>query len=117
MHSVFPLFQKVNFPLCTIAHTPRLAEHCIEYARVLLWPKENPFGDDVALDGDDPHHVAWIYEKSLERAAQFGITGVTYRLTQGVVKHIIPAVASTNAVIAASLATEVRINEERKNIK
>jgi ubiquitin-activating enzyme E1 C len=93
--------------LCTIAHTPRLAEHCIEYARILLWPKENPFGDDVQLDGDDPHHIAWIYERARERAAQFGISGVTFRLTQGVVKHIIPAVASTNAVIAAALATEV----------
>ncbi|CAG0916859.1 unnamed protein product, partial [Notodromas monacha] len=98
---------QVNFPLCTIAHTPRLPEHCVEYVRVLLWSKENPFGEDVQLDGDDPHHVAWIYEKALERAAQFGITGVNYRLTQGVVKHIIPAVASTNAVIAAALATEV----------
>ena len=35
---------QVNFPLCTIAHTPRLPEHCIEYVRILLWPKEEPFG-------------------------------------------------------------------------
>lgn len=35
---------QVNFPLCTIAHTPRLPEHCVEYVRLLLWPKEQPFG-------------------------------------------------------------------------
>ncbi|KAK3742039.1 hypothetical protein QZH41_019245 [Actinostola sp. cb2023] len=60
---------QVNFPLCTIAHTPRLPEHCVEYAKVLLWPQDKPFG--------------------------------------GVVKHIIPAVASTNATIAAACALEV----------
>lgn len=99
---------QVNFPLCTLAHTPRLPEHCIEYVRLLLWSKDNPFGgDDVAIDGDDPAHITWIFEKSLERATHYGIQGVTYRLTQGVVKRIIPAVASTNAVIAATCAMEV----------
>jgi len=33
-----------NYPLCTIAHTPRLPEHCVEYVRLLMWPKDNPFG-------------------------------------------------------------------------
>ena len=98
---------QVNFPLCTIAHTPRLPEHCIEYSRILLWPKEKPFGDEVNIDGDDPQHISWIFEKAKERAEQYGIQGVTYRLTQGVVKRIIPAVASTNAVIAAACTTEV----------
>ncbi|XP_041080420.1 NEDD8-activating enzyme E1 catalytic subunit isoform X3 [Polyodon spathula] len=99
---------QVNFPMCTIASMPRLPEHCIEYVRILQWPKENPFGaEGVVLDGDDPEHIQWVFQKSLERAVQFKITGVTYRLTQGVVKRIIPAVASTNAVIAATCATEV----------
>uniref|UniRef100_A0A8D3E397 NEDD8-activating enzyme E1 catalytic subunit n=1 Tax=Scophthalmus maximus TaxID=52904 RepID=A0A8D3E397_SCOMX len=73
---------QINFPMCTIASMPRLPEHCIEYVRMLLWPKETPFGDCVALDGDDPEHIQWAYQRSLERAAEFNITGVTYRLTQ-----------------------------------
>lgn len=97
---------QINFPMCTIASMPRLPEHCIEYARILQWPKEKPFGD-TSLDGDSPEHIQWVFERAQERAAEFNITGVTYRLTQGVVKRIIPAVASTNAVIAAACATEV----------
>uniref|UniRef100_A0A8C5D746 NEDD8-activating enzyme E1 catalytic subunit n=1 Tax=Gouania willdenowi TaxID=441366 RepID=A0A8C5D746_GOUWI len=97
---------QINFPMCTIASMPRLPEHCIEYARILLWPKEKPFGE-TSLDGDNPEHIQWVFKKSIERAAEFHITGVTYRLTQGVVKRIIPAVASTNAVIAAACSLEV----------
>ncbi|OXU22880.1 hypothetical protein TSAR_007106 [Trichomalopsis sarcophagae] len=96
---------QITYPLCTIANTPRLPEHCIEYVKIIQWPKENPF--DCCIDGDDPQHISWIYEKSNERALNFGIRGLTYRLVQGVVKHIIPAVASTNAVIAAICCTEV----------
>ena len=37
----------------------------------------------VGIDGDDPDHIKWIYEHAVDRANQYGIIGVTYRLTQG----------------------------------
>ncbi|KAG0650804.1 Ubiquitin modifier-activating enzyme 3 [Hyphodiscus hymeniophilus] len=90
-------------PLCTLATIPRQPEHCIEWAHIMAWEQEKPF---PKLDNDDPEHITWLYKKALARARDFNITGVTYSLTQGVVKNIIPAIASTNAIIAASCCNE-----------
>ncbi|PHH92337.1 hypothetical protein CDD83_7825 [Cordyceps sp. RAO-2017] len=90
-------------PLCTLASIPRQPEHCVEWARVIAWDEEKPFG---RLDSDDPEHIGWLYRKALARARDFGIDGVTYALTQGTVKNIIPAIASTNAIIAAACCNE-----------
>ncbi|KAJ3417603.1 hypothetical protein HDV05_000060 [Chytridiales sp. JEL 0842] len=92
-----------SYPICTIANTPRLPEHCVEWASVIQWPKEFP---GKKVDGDDPEHLKWLFQTASARAAEFNITGVTYSLTQGVVKNIIPAIASTNAIIAAACANE-----------
>lgn len=90
-------------PLCTLATIPRQPQHCIEWAHIIAWEEHRK--DDV-LDTDDPEHITWLYQKALARAEEFNIQGVTYSMTQGVVKNIIPAIASTNAIIAASCCNE-----------
>ena len=110
------------FPICTIANTPRLPEHCIEWASVLEWPRIFPgfffffsirrceFMSqllwisflDKKMDTDDPEHIDWLFKMASRRAQEFKIEGVTWSLTQGVVKNIIPAIASTNAIIAGT---------------
>ncbi|POY72590.1 hypothetical protein BMF94_4417 [Rhodotorula taiwanensis] len=91
------------FPICTIANTPRLPEHCIEWASILEWPR---VFKDKKLDNDDPEHIQWLFDTARQRAEKYNIAGVTWQLTQGVVKRIIPAIASTNAIIAAACCNE-----------
>lgn len=90
-------------PLCTLATIPRQPQHCIEWAHIIKWEEDRK---DIVLDTDDPEHITWLYQTALKRAQEFNIQGVTYSMTQGVVKNIIPAIASTNAIVAASSCNE-----------
>ncbi|KAG4306286.1 hypothetical protein PORY_000274 [Pneumocystis oryctolagi] len=95
--------RNTTYPICTIVNTPRLPEHCIEWALIIEWPKRFP---NKPIDDDNPEHIKWIYETAKNRAKKFNITGITLFFTEGVVKNIIPTVASSNAIIAASCCNE-----------
>lgn len=95
--------KRTTFPICTIANTPRLPEHCVEWASVLEWPRVH---GERKLDTDSPDDIQWVLDTALQRAHTYAIEGVTWSLAQGVVKNIIPAIASTNAVIAAACTQE-----------
>jgi NEDD8-activating enzyme E1 len=92
-----------TYPLCTIAETPRLPEHCIEYALTVEFPKTYA---ETKFSSDFPDHLDWVFEAAVARAAKHQIQGVTRGLTESVIKRIVPAVASTNALIAALMVNE-----------
>ena len=64
------------------------------------------FIDGRTADGDNPDDVEWCTRVAQERAAEYKIEGVTQKLTLGVIKHVIPAIASTNSIIAAMCVNE-----------
>ena len=98
------LFPKaIKFPVCTPATKPRQPEHLVAYAKDILWPRERP---GVAIDGDNEEHLQWILEKSNEHGAKFDLPPIDLKTVKGFVKNIIPAIASTQAIVASMCTTE-----------
>eukprot|EP00760_Papus_ankaliazontas_P023011 PhM_4_TR19113/c0_g1_i1/m.63548/K10686/UBE1C, UBA3; ubiquitin-activating enzyme E1 C len=101
---LFPPQTKI--PMCTLENIPRQPEHCVMYVMQASWDREKPF-DGAKLDGDEESHVLWVAERAAARAAKFNIPGeFDFQFTQGVMKNVIPALASSNAIIASQCINE-----------
>lgn len=95
-----------TYPLCTIAHNPRLPEHVIEYVITIEWPKAfNTKNFDLSSSND----LDWIYKNSIKRAIEFNIDtmNISKKFILDVLKNIIPSVSTTNAIIASQCCTEL----------
>lgn len=101
-YELFP--PPVVYHSCTVASNPRQPEHCIIWAKEFQWPK---LREGESIDGDNDEHIKWIMEQAIEHQKEYNVEGeITEKLTKGVVKNIVAAIASTQAVVAAACATE-----------
>lgn len=105
---LFPPATKVA--ICTLSNKPRKFDHCLEYASLVEW-KESDRGKDVPFDAEIPEHVNWVIERAVARAKIFSLPvsteETTFRSALKTLKNIIPAISSTNAIIAAMCCNEV----------
>ena len=116
-----------SVPQCTLASHPRKPSHCVLYVMTgpamkgvvpnpCCWAHHSP---DRKYDTDSREDMMWIAEQSEARAAEYGITlpsagnasghaddSPWFFYTMGVVKNIIPAIASSNAHVSASCVHE-----------
>lgn len=118
-----------SVPICTIAGKPRKPEHCVLYAGLIAFDEKQkcvrkseeceelkwgpPFlgqnGKPLEKwDSDEPEQMKWLWQVAQAHARNFDLDDkeVTFKLTKNVLKNTIPAIASTNAVVAAISAHE-----------
>lgn len=94
----------VSYQSCTVVAHPRQPEHCIVWAKEFQWPA---LRGSETIDGDNDEHIKWIMEQAIIHQKEYHVEGeINEKLTKGVVKNIIPAIASTQAIIAGICATE-----------
>lgn len=98
---------------CTIASNPRKPEHCVIFAKKVLWhqmAKEKVAKGEWKKardpDTDSRTDMEWIMRAAQEHAKKHNFGGIDYNFTMGVVKNIIPAVPCSNAMSAASCTVE-----------
>lgn len=99
--------QTQTYQICTIAQTPRTIEHCIAYIYMIQFQKDY----SEQFDADNAEHIDYVLQKSVDRSYEYSIQKegenvIDRAKVVGLVKNVIPAIASTNSVIAAGLVNE-----------
>lgn len=77
-----------RIPLCTLHTKPTSFEHCVQWA--------------MEQDCD----LMAIHRIASQRALEFGIQADDWEFTKSVIKGIIPAIATTNAIIAGIMCNQ-----------
>lgn len=91
-----------RYQMCTLANKPRLPEHCVMYAKE-KWIINHP---DIEFDIDNMEHLEMITKDAKDHADKFGLSGIDSSFVTRVIKNTIPAIASTQAMIASVCVTE-----------
>lgn len=96
--------------ICTLSNKPRKFDDCLENASLVEW-KDSDQGESVPFDPEIPERVNWAIERAVARAKVFSLPisseETTFRAALKTLKNIIPAISSTNAIIAAMCCNEV----------
>eukprot|EP00939_MAST-03C_sp_MAST-3C-sp1_P001537 g1537.t1 len=99
---------------CTIATNPRKPEHCVLYAKKIMWNKmadamveSGKWSEKRDPDTDSREDMEWIAKSAQKHADAHNLSAkIDVDYSMGVVKNIIPAVPCSNAMIAASSTVE-----------
>ncbi|OLY84089.1 SUMO-activating enzyme subunit 2 [Smittium mucronatum] len=128
-----PIEQK-TFPVCTIRNTPSTLVHCVVWAKDFLFNQlfgneasketEVPPGDSqsnlntlksryvsegedgLEFDKDDDDALRFVAASANIRASVFGIKNESLFQIKAIAGNIIPAIATTNAIIAGLAVTQ-----------
>lgn len=92
-----------SFHMCTLASRPRIPAHLVHWAMEIAWKDERK---NEQLDGDNDENIQYITKKANEHADRFNLDHVDERFARSVVKNTVPAIASTQSIVASTCVIE-----------
>lgn len=104
-----PAPDKSNFQMCTLASNPRKPEHCVMYAHSNWGDKTifDFFDNTDPFDVDNDEHLNTVLKAARLHAKNHNLDfNIDEKFARKVIKKTVPAIASTQAIIASWCCTE-----------